>query len=391
MQWRKVVLNVRKSISNASSAILHVERNNTRRKVINVSYLVLTAFLAVLTNALAPFLSTIPPVMLYLIAVVILILFIVVNEQREQVERQPPNPPVLPPPVQSDPTRPRQEGKPMVDNPALLCFAIDVSHSMKDALIVHTKDLLQRRMNLRTIIEHFVDLSIAVVQDPATQKVLPRYYLIAYAFGFKETALALKRRRTAGGPVRNLLTRPPLPALPSTADLYEHWDEYKDHMLSASDYTLDLFGGSPLCQALTEIKERIQEECNQHTFTRPILLTIVSDGGSHDGDPQPIIDELHSMGVLTLCCYAGKKDVLETKRLYDKERANWPEGAKLLFRCASPLYKDSYITRSMFAYLARTGWHPHQGVRLFTQVNQAEALDRFLNILLSGFEEEKEV
>ena len=83
--------------------------------------------------------------------------------------------------------------------------------------------------------------------------------------------------------------------------------------------------------------------------------------------------------------------MLETKRLYDKERANWPEGAKLLFRCASPLYKDSYITRAMFAYLARTGWHPHQGVRLFTQVNQAEALDRFLNILLSGFEEEKEV
>ncbi len=60
-----------------------------------------------------------------------------------------------------------------------------------------------------------------------------------------------------------------------------------------------------------------------------------------------------------------------------------------MFRCASPLNQDSYLARAMFNYLARTGWQPREGERLLTQINQTEALDSFLKILLSGLSEEE--
>jgi hypothetical protein len=94
---------------------------------------------------------------------------------------------------------------------------------------------------------------------------------------------------------------------------------------------------------------------------------------------------------LTLCCYLGNEDILNAKRLYEAERQQWTEGAKLMYRMASVLRKDSYITRAMFDYLEVTGWQPIEGVRLFAQVNHSEALDNFLKILLSGFLQERQV
>jgi hypothetical protein len=177
---------------------------------------------------------------------------------------------------------------------------------------------------------------------------------------------------------------------PSAAQITDHWDDYKDHIISRK-YTLDVLGDTPMCRAIAIIRDRIQEELTLKDFTLPILLLLISDGNPTDGDPLPIIEELHKMGVLTLGCYLGNQDILNAKRLYGAERQQWTEGAKLMFRISSVLRNDSYITRAMFNYLEDAGWQPKEGVRLFAQINQTEALDSFLKILLSGFIQDRQV
>ncbi len=199
----------------------------------------------------------------------------------------------------------------------------------------------------------------------------------------------LGMRKTRGGAVRDLLAHPSLTSLPSAIELSEHWNDYKDHLLTMRAYTGDLFGSTPMCQALTTIRDRISAECKQRSFTFPMLLLIISDGLPDDGDPLPLIEELHTMNVMTLCCYLADRDILAPRQLYDVEEMSWSSGARLLFRCASTLYRDNYVSQAMFDYLSDHGWYPREGVRLFAQVNQAEALDSFLEVLLRGTSTER--
>jgi hypothetical protein len=331
------------------------------------------------------------------VIIIVYIVFDAVRKEQEerQAERSQPLPPLSrPKPPRSDrsTTQPLvQPGRPGMERPALLCFLLDVSHSMREPIFIHADEAIRQRAALHVVMEHFVDLLGALAEDPSTQRGLPFYSLVAYGFGFKEVSHALGLNREVRGPVRDLLAHPALPALPSADYLYQQRDAYRDHLLSASEFTADLFGDSPMRRALARIRERIKEERGRQTFTLPILLTILSDGKSKDGDPQDIVEDLQrNLGVMTLCCYLGRKDVLAPKQLYAAEGPDWPDGAKLLFRCASPLNKDSFLSRAMFNYLARTGWQPREGKRLFTQVNQTEALDSFLEILLSGISKEEE-
>ena len=274
----------------------------------------------------------------------------------------------------------------------LICLAIDVSDSMKDPIIDHTGKKIMRWVSLKNAVEHFVQLGVSWVQDPGTQVILPLYHLMAYGFGFKETVYSFGWRKKPGGPVRDLLAHPEFSSLPSALDLSEHWGAYKNHLLSQKDYTGDLFGSTPMRQALIVIRDRIRDELRKKTFTLPILLLIISDGIVDDGDnPLPIINELHAMNVMTLSCYLADKDVLAARRLYKKEEAYWSDGAKLMFRCASSLHPENYVTQAMFDYLDDYGWKPQEGVRLFAQINQAEGLEKFLEVLLRGVVSEKRV
>lgn len=281
-----------------------------------------------------------------------------------------------------------QVGQPTVEHPALLCFAIDVSDTMLDSVVDHAGKAIKRWANIQTVLDRFIYLGTAISKDPDTRKVLPLYYVMAYGFGFTEVAYQFRLNKEPGGAVRDLLNHPTLSRFPSAAQITNHWTEYKDHITSKK-YGPDLFGDTPMCQALGIIRDRIKEELISQSFTLPVLLLIVSDGNSTDGDPLPIIEELHEMGVLTLCCFLGDQDILNAKRLYETEDQKWSEGAKRMFRMASELQNDSYLSLSMFDYLDHAGWHPQKGMRLFAQINHTEALDSFLKILLSGFMQER--
>ncbi|HEU5377592.1 MAG TPA: TIR domain-containing protein [Ktedonobacteraceae bacterium] len=285
---------------------------------------------------------------------------------------------------------PNGPGKPTVAKPMLLALAIDVSDSMKQPILDHAGKTIQRWTSVRNAVEHFVHLGVSWVQDPQIQEVLPLYYLMAYGFGFKELMHTLGWRKKPGGAVRDLLAHPTLTSLPSTADLDLYWNEYKKHLLSQKEYTGDLFGSTPLRQALVTIRNRIREECKKRSFTLPMLLLLISDGLADEGEnPLPIIKDLHAMGVVTLSCYLASKDILASQKLYKKEESHWPEGAKMMFQCASPLHQDNYVMQEMFAYLSDHGWRPQEGARLFAQVNQAQGLDTFLELLLRGSMNEK--
>ena len=312
-------------------------------------------------------------------------------QTNQSVQQPPPSQPFQT--EESIPLNPSQpmvieEGQPTVEHPALLCFALDVSDTMIDSVIDHAGKTVKRWANIQTVLDRFIYLGAAFVKDPDTRKVLPLYHTIAYGFGFTERAHLLGFSKKPGGTVRDLLAQPSLPTLPSVAQLTDHWDEYKEH-LTSKRYTLDLLGTTPLCQVLATIRDRIKGELAQKAFVLPVLLLIVSDGVSTDGDPLPIIAELQEMGVLTLCCYLGEQDILNAKRLYEGEDSRWSEGAKCMFRMASVLRNDCYLSRAMFDYLSDTGWHPQEEVRLFAQINHSEALDSFLKVLLSGFMQER--
>jgi len=285
---------------------------------------------------------------------------------------------------------PNELGKPTVAKPMLLALAIDVSDSMKAPILDYTGNTIKRWTSVQNAVEHFIHLGVSWVQDPQIQEVLPLYYLMAYGFGFKELMHTLGRRKKPGGAVRDLLAHPTLTSLPSTADLDLHWNEYKKHLLSQKEYTGDLFGSTPLRQALVTIRNRIREECKKRSFTLPMLLLLISDGLADEGEsPLPIIKDLHAMGVVTLSFYLASKDILAPQKLYKKEEGHWPEGAKVMFQCASPLHQDNYVMQEMFAYLSDHGWKPQEGARLFAQVNQAQGLDTFLELLLRGSANEK--
>ena len=388
------------------------------KKALTAIYVLLVAVVGILGNVLANHFPDLPPLALWAGGIAIIATFIIVsiiyeekadktqaqdpgkpsekierpsdssasqNNQKRQQAPQPTRITHLPPGTMPTASSPNGEpGQPTVDKPLLLCLAIDVSRSMKKPIINHTGKTIERWATVQDALEEFIHLGAAWVKDPETQSVLPLYHLTAYGFGFREVMHSIGMRKAPGGAVRDLFAHPSLPSLPSALDLSEHWKDYKDHLLSVKEYTGDLFGLSPLCQALKIIRDRIKEERKQHNFTLPILLLIISDGLADDGDPLPLIAELHSLDVMTLSCYLADKDVLAPRQLYNAEDPSWTDGAKLLFRCASPLHQDTYVSRAIFDYLDNHGWHPGEGVRLFAQANQAEALDSFLKVLLQA-------
>jgi len=138
-------------------------------------------------------------------------------------------------PLNSSQPRIVEEGQPTIENPALLCLALDVSDTMIDSVIDHAGKTVKRWANIQTVLDRFIYLGAAFVKDPKTRKVLPLYHTIAYGFGFTERAYQLRFSKKPGGIVRDLLAQPSLPALPSVAQLTDHWDEYEEHLTASQE------------------------------------------------------------------------------------------------------------------------------------------------------------
>ena len=87
--------------------------------------------------------------------------------------------------------------------------------------------------------------------------------------------------------------------------------------------------------------------------------------------------------VIVVSCYVTDIDITEPRHVYNKSNKDWPEGAKLMFECASNLPLNTPFD----AYMREHGWDIDDGGRLFTQINQSEILSEFLNVLVSPLDQ----
>jgi hypothetical protein len=185
--------------------------------------------------------------------------------------------------------------------------------------------------------------------------------------------------------VRDLLA---LPGQPSVAvginELAQEWSLYRKNV---ERMIPDMLGDTPMASALRTARQRIREELAAQKFAREPVLLIVSDGEPtpEDWAPDPVrtVQELAAQlkqeGVAIVTCLLTGGDIGEPRRLYAAPDADWPDGANLLFECASEVSPTSPFASLLREY----HWTVDAGARLFAQINRSDVLNEFSKLVLS--------
>jgi hypothetical protein len=134
-----------------------------------------------------------------------------------------------------------------------------------------------------------------------------------------------------------------------------------------------IYGGTPMCSAMQQVEKRFQRE-RAKTPGRTAIFIIVSDGLPTDGDPQPIVERIRRSGVTVISCFVTDKDVQTPRVLPSKQERRWTQGARLMYRLASPVVPESVYTQR----LEKWGWTVPEGARSFAQINHSTLLSEFL-------------
>ena len=138
-----------------------------------------------------------------------------------------------------------------------------------------------------------------------------------------------------------------------------------------------IFGGTPMCKALTYAKEVFEKE-----NAKRAVLFLLSDGMSGDGDPRRIAQELHELGVTIVTCFLTADHIDNPKCLYDPDW-KFPDqsGRDVLFDMSSRMQN----THTPISYLVDADWElpPSGESRLFLQANSLDVVNEFCKILVS--------
>ena len=138
-----------------------------------------------------------------------------------------------------------------------------------------------------------------------------------------------------------------------------------------------IYGGTPMCKALTYAKEVFEKE-----NAKPAVLFLLSDGMSADGDPCPIAQELHELGVTIVTCFLTADHIDNPKCLYDPEWKFPDQSVRgVLFDMSSSMQN----THTPISYLVDADWElpPSGESRLFLQANSLDVVNEFCEILVS--------
>lgn len=285
------------------------------------------------------------------------------------------------------------------DSPLLVGILIDVSSAMSDVLVnqnTRTKFSYER---LYKAINKLVSAAIAYCRKPENDEVLPSFALFSYGYGFGRVSRAvdnLRRRLSVLVPkgsspvelVRDLFveiaTKDNLPLTPTASDLETNWKYYRQSMEAQ---TADaILGNSPvLHEGLCKVRDRFREELKYPYYEYPLLL-IVSSGyldKASDYDLEGVISEIRKLGVQIISCYVGSKTITRTKQLYTAEEMKWPQEARRLFRCSSPISLDNQTSQSMVDFAREKGWQVPEQAKLFIQANHYGMLEEFIEIVLN--------
>ena len=138
-----------------------------------------------------------------------------------------------------------------------------------------------------------------------------------------------------------------------------------------------IYGGTPMRKALTHAKEVFEKE-----NAKPAVLFLLSDGMSADGNPRPIAQELHELGVTIVTCFLTADHIDNPKCLYDSDWKFPDQSVRgVLFDMSSSMQN----THTPISYLVDADWElpPSGESRLFLQANSLDVVNEFCKVLVS--------
>lgn len=150
-----------------------------------------------------------------------------------------------------------------------------------------------------------------------------------------------------------------------------------------------MFGDTPMGKAVKLAEERFRRHLSTPSGENEPILLIVSDGMPTDTTPDAIIndiDRLKKSGLVIISCFITDNNLLNPRHLYGATKDEWPDGAKLMFECASLSKPNS----SFDTHFVEHGWTKDASARLFAQVNHTELLKEFSEIVISPLRETKD-
>jgi hypothetical protein len=269
--------------------------------------------------------------------------------------------------------------QPTPEQPFLVGFLFDVSASMTTIM---RNSIGKSKTRLASMIDAFEQL-IQKNKDITTEddtRVSHLVKIIAYGFGFGNPLQMLFNKNEIS--VRNLLGDEF--AHPITIDdLANNWDKHKQYIENLKKHML---GATPIKKGITIIHDVILKELKENKYTGNPVLFILSDGDPTDSshnDIKGIIDNIKQSGIMIISCYVTNEDILSPRQLYGKPRPDWPEGATLMFECASDLPEPSPFD----GYLQEYKWSLEPNSKLFAQINQSDILSEFINLVISPLQD----
>jgi hypothetical protein len=274
--------------------------------------------------------------------------------------------------------------RPTEQNPLLIGILVDVSASMLSS-IQNNKGVNSTRLeSFRDAFDDLIEKGRELSSNSESQNILPMFRIFAYGFGFGNPLSFF-----LGGSkenVRDLLNQTNhSEAAISIVDLAENWISYRSNIVRMSK---EMFGNTPMYKALKVAKERIKYELKTLNYSVPAILFLLSDGEPTDSSKEEIreiTNWIKDNNTLLISCFITDKDITEPKRLYNNKQLNWPDGANLMFECASVIPSDS----PFYLYFKEYKWIIEENAKFFTQINQSDILKEFLNVIISPIENHK--
>ncbi len=271
--------------------------------------------------------------------------------------------------------------RPTPEHPYLVGFLIDVSGSMRESMY-------DRHGNTKNRLDAFRDSLEELVQEAKDAEAAPLVKIFAYGFGFGN--LYNRVFGWDGLDVRDLLELSENRTTTISIDhLANNWTEYKAHI---EDLKKKMFGETPMANGFTVVRDRLHTELTHGSYFGKPILFVVSDGVPTNSNQEEglapdelnrkivnLAREIKDQSILIATCYVTSSDVGKPRHLYSSLQDDWPDGAKLMFECASPLPKGSTFEN----YLIEYNWTFENDGRLFIQINQPEILTEFMNLILS--------
>ena len=230
----------------------------------------------------------------------------------------------------------------------------------------------------RKVIYRFTDIAL-FLQKPEVQK--PKIWPVEEISDLLDKILKKKNIRTSSELVYSGRRPVSFPYEPpqglQTVSSWESSAEVKDLF----DYlTPFIFGVTPMFESLSHAKDIFYQNQGK---TNEMVLFILSDGVSTDGDPLPIAEDLRTLGVTVVTCFLTDDNIDKDmcKRLMDKNTFNSQgnEGATVLFEMSSSMHN----TKAPVSYFVDAGWKlPTSGEsNLYFQANSLDLVNDFCKIV----------